>query len=619
MFVAALLGPGLLAATVELSVQFSNLGEPLQEPLQGRFYLYEPEKRERYVAWGHGARPARLEAGVYDLVLRYVEGGISEERLLESFDLTASREYAAEFNVAAAYLTIEVASGGEPVALHRGSIDVHRAGTRGKPLVSSRPGERLTLRPGLYDIEVRYRDPEGLKSSWLSGYSVSGEQYERVEIGTTAAQFRLMLTVRGEAIPPGDGDWEARRVGSEEVVAHGRSGEFADLPAGIYDVAIFYEGELGRREEWLRELSVQGETEQTFELAAPPSLLTALVSNNGRPMPSGWVEIFASSEQDLMLATLPSGETIELPDGSYDLRAVYQKESVSAERWIRGVDITGQQEINIDLELRTSTLIVEAPRRIKRKLDRSNVVILLDNSLQMEEALGTTDSFTRVKREIGHASGLLDGRSTEVSLYSWGRASASESEASLCVKPQLVIPKDALVRRDLERSLESVMPFGDPALGRSLTEIGDRGDDDERTTVIFVTAGAANCDSDGCEDSARLRRSGRIDDIQIIGVNLSQQERHALRCVGKLRNVRDRTELRNAIRTAYQAAAAEDRGRVTVFEPGKNLLIGSAELGQPLQIPEGRYDLRIRVGSRVYDWSDVSILGATRIDAGPQR
>ena len=68
----ALLVTGLFAPAVaedaSLTIRFTNLGEPLEQPNHAKFYLYEPEQRDYYVAWGHAAKTARFPEGTYDLI-----------------------------------------------------------------------------------------------------------------------------------------------------------------------------------------------------------------------------------------------------------------------------------------------------------------------------------------------------------------------------------------------------------------------------------------------------------------------------------------------------------------------------------------------------------------------
>ena len=58
---------------------------------------------------------------------------------------------------------------------------------------------------------------------------------------------------------------------------------------------------------------------------------------------------------------------------------------------------------------------------------------------------------------------------------------------------------------------------------------------------------------------------------------------------------------------------------MTVFLAGRNRWVASAELGQSIQLLEGRYDLMIRAGERVFHWNDFELRGDRTVTAGSRR
>jgi len=58
-----------LAAT--FGVEFTNRGLPLEDPRQGKFYIYEEGEREQYLAWGYTGRNASIPSGTYDILIKY--------------------------------------------------------------------------------------------------------------------------------------------------------------------------------------------------------------------------------------------------------------------------------------------------------------------------------------------------------------------------------------------------------------------------------------------------------------------------------------------------------------------------------------------------------------------
>jgi hypothetical protein len=172
----------LEAAAATLTIGFTNGGEPLEDPKNGKFYVYEAGKREKYLDWGHAGRPARIPDGTYDVVVLYRNGEIREERVMEEVELEGDVELDVAFNIPVARLTLHATSGDEPLPPGTGRYRLHPAGRRGKPLVARRPGRGVTVRAGSYDIEVSYRGLRGLQTKWLENYNLEGIREETVEM-----------------------------------------------------------------------------------------------------------------------------------------------------------------------------------------------------------------------------------------------------------------------------------------------------------------------------------------------------------------------------------------------------------------------------------------------------
>ena len=81
-------------------------------------------------------------------------------------------------------------------------FSVHRPGSRGKPLARERPGMRLGLRRGNYDIEVNYRAAGGLETVWLEGFRVEGDVVETIPIGRQLSRLTVTLVDQGQPVAP---------------------------------------------------------------------------------------------------------------------------------------------------------------------------------------------------------------------------------------------------------------------------------------------------------------------------------------------------------------------------------------------------------------------------------
>jgi len=608
----------VLAATATLTVVFSNNGEPLPDPSQGRFYIYEEEKRQRYLAWGNATRPVHVEEGTYDIVIRYINDTIVEERVLESFELTGSVTHEEDFSIVPAHLTLEITAGGAPIHVHSGSYAIHAAGTRGTPLASRRPGERMTLRAGRYDIEVSYRDPRGLQSAWLNDYLIDDDHVETIDIGVASAHLRVLLTHRGIAVSPADGEWEIHRSGDPQPFAGGQSGQPVELPAGTYDIRVSYSGYGATPlERWMRDVRVEGSNLKTIEVIEESGAeMRVNVRRDGSPLREAWFSVYPAGRTETPLTTRRSGSVVDVPAGRYDIHCTYRKGSIRAEKWLLDRVVNGRTEINVDLPLSTATLTIRPPRRIRDRIDRSSVLILLDSSLEMRGAMGSRSRMELMRQALLDTIDILNDEQIDVGVRVWGIAPRSQNN---CQDSTLLIPLAPLNRSSVEQMFDLIRPSGFAPIAYNLQKAASDLPVNGRSTVVVITGGTDSCSGDPCDAAARLIRRGRADRIHIIGLDQPRHTETDLECVGTYHAANNRAALRNSLRTIFREVSRSDQGRVTVFLPGRNRWVASAELGQSIQLLEGRYDLMIRAGGRVFHWSDFELRGDRTETAGPRR
>ncbi len=618
VFLACLPFGSAFAANASLTVVFTNNGEPLPDPAHGRVYVYEEQKRERYLAWADAARSVRIEEGTYDIVIRYINDTIVEERVLESFELSGDMTHEEDFAISPAHLTLEITAGGAPIHVHSGSYEVHVSGRRGKPLAARRPGERLTLRSGRYDIEVLYRDPQGLQSTWLIDYLVDDDHVETVDIGVASARLRVALTYRGIPVAPAEGEWEAHRPGDPQPLTGGQSGQPVELPAGTYDIRVFYGGFGGiPLERWVRDVRVEGDARETIEvLEESGAEVRVNVLSDARPLREAWFSIFPAGRREVPLTTQRSGSVVDVPAGRYDIHCTYRKGSIRAEKWLSDRVVDEATEFNVDLPLRTATLTVRPPRRIRDRVERAGVLILLDSSLEMRSEMGSRTRMELVRQAVLDSIDILDEDDIDVGLRVWGIAPRSQAN---CQDSTLLMPLAPLNKTGIEQTFELIRPSGFSPIAYSLQKAALDLPSNGRTTIVLITGGTDSCSGDPCDAAARLIRRGRADRIHIIGLDQLKHSESDLECVGTYHSANNRIGLRNSLRTIFREARRSDQGRVTLFLPGRNRWVASGELGQPLQLLEGRYDVMVRAGGRVYHWSDFLLDGDRTVNAEPRR
>ena len=92
------------------------------------------------------------------------------------------------------------------------------------------------------------------------------------------------------------------------------------------------------------------------------------------------------------------------------------------------------------------------------------------------------------------------------------------------------------------------------------------------------------------------------------GTMLIDEEREEMRSEAR--------SLRRVLRGLLIQATGSDQGRVSALLPDQDRLVGAVDLGQPLVLREGRYDLVIRVGQKRYQWPAIELRGESRYKAG---
>ena len=605
-----------LAADVSLTIHFTNRGEPLEDPLNGRFYVIDPDQGEHYIAWGNAERPVRVRAGVYTVVVRYVNGEIEHEEVFEKVDLTKSLEHEIDFDIPVARLTLWVTTGGFPIARHAGRYSLHRAGQRGKPLASKRPGETVTVRPGLYDIEVAYRGPDGLESKWLENYNLkSAAQQESIDIGASTSRVRMTLLDRGRPLAREAGEWRVYRRGMRDnPIAEARTGEPLVLDSGIYDVGLFYLAGSERGERWLVDVEISGDVDRQIDVAARSDLLTVDIRNRGQIVSDAWFTVFAAGDRQTELYSARSGESVEVRPGLYDVGCFVRRGGVRAESWLENQSVEGPVKLETDLDYREASLRVSPPRGRKGGPDGpSNLLVIVDSSAEMMNPLDGKTRLEQVQGSLVQALDGLTGTDPNVGLRVFGIAPRAQQD---CSDSTLLVPASGFDRTDLSRSLRFLRPSGYSPIAYSLDQAGADLPAGESNSVLLITGSTESCESDPCTAAARLIRDGSVSRIYVIALGADRATQRKLDCIGEYRAVRSEMQLQEALRDVVREVRRRDGGSVTLFTPGEDQIVVSGALRERLRVSQGIYDVQIRSGEDTFTWPGVKIRGNMEAKAG---
>ena len=604
-----------VAADVSLAIYFTNRGEPLEDPMNGRFYVIDPEQGEHYIAWGNSERPVRVREGVYTVVVRYVNGEIEHEEVYEEVELTENLEREIDFDIPIARLTMWITTGGFPIPRHAGRYSLHHAGKRGKPLVSKRPGETLTIRPGLYDIEVVYRGPDGLESKWLENYDLESFQQESIDIGASTARVRMTLLDDGRPLTRQAGVWRVYQRGMRQnPVAEAHTGEALALDAGIYDIGLFYLEGTDRGERWLVDVEVTGNIDRQIDVAAESDRLTVDIRNRGKSVSDAWFTVYPTGNRQTELYSARSGESVEVRPGLYDIGCFLRRGGVRAERWLENQSLSGPIDLEADLDYREASLRVAPPRRRKGGPDGpSNLLVIVDSSAEMMNPLDGKTRLEQVQGSLAQALDGLTGTDANVGLRVFGIAPHAQRD---CSDSTLLVPASGLDRRDLSRSLRFLRPSGFSPIAYSLDQAAADLPASGSNSVLLITGSTESCEGDPCTAAARLMRDGRVSRIYVIALGADRAIQRRLDCIGEYRAVRSEMQLQSALRDVIRKVRRREEGSVVLFTPGGSEIVASGALQERLRVTEGTYDVLIRSGDDTFTWPGLEIRGNMESKAG---
>ncbi|MGD0145110.1 MAG: OmpA family protein, partial [Rhizomicrobium sp.] len=141
-------------------------------------------------------------------------------------------------------------------------------------------------------------------------------------------------------------------------IASGHSGDTLRVPAGAYDVEVWFSNGMINKHIWLANQAVAGKVERKVELALHTAEPTVAVTQNGVDVgnTAGITYIDPASHGEL--GAVRSGETALLEAGTYDIHASL----FGAEGWLRRAALSGKQRLTIDIKpLKTEQLRIGGP------------------------------------------------------------------------------------------------------------------------------------------------------------------------------------------------------------------------------------------------------------------
>jgi len=598
-----------------LTILFTNNGAVLEQVDRAKFYIYDPGKRKKYIDWGHSAKTAHFEEGTYDIVVRYKYGDIVEERVREEVELTGDIIEDLELGIPIAELTLAITSGGRPIEPYAGSYTIYRAGRRDKPIARKRPGESAIIRPGVYDIDVAYRDFEGLKRQWLESYAVDGVLNESVEIGLAAAELTVTLLERGQPVEASRGRWRIYKSGERRAyIAERRSGETLSIEGGEYDIGLFYRSGGSFVERWLVGERIDDLSERRVEMGAAPSSLTVNIRDRGSLLAGSWFTVYRAGERGAALRSAPSGASIHLDPGTYDIGCFLHDGGTRAEKWVEGYEITGFAEVDVDLDPQPAYLRIHSRGGRTRRDTADNILLLLDSSGSMRARLETGERLDIAQQALRDLISDVPSDDVALGLRVFGAASAGRRD---CSDSALVVPVGEPRRGALFSARDRLQPNGLAPIDYALELAAADLPEGQRNSIVLLTGSVDNCDGDPCATAGRLMRSGRVGRIYVIGLGIDRDQSRKLDCIGEYRQADTPGELKSALREIVRSGPRADQGTLAVFRADQpETWVAGGFLGEKIKLSAGTYDVVIRTEGKSYVWESLEINGNFEATAG---
>jgi len=599
-----------------LTLLFTNNGEPLEQANHAKFYLFRPGKRGNYLAWGHAARTARFEPGTYDVVIRYEDDAILEERVWKEVEIVGDFIERVAFEITPARLTVDVNSGGRPIDPFTGSFSIYPPGGTDKPVARRRPGTTVTVRQGTYDIVVVYRDPEGLKTTRLNDYVVEDHRIETVELGVALARLTVTLTRDGRPLPEGEGSWRVALPGQRRgYVARRASGETLTLEPGTYDIGAFHRDGEVRSERWLANLELAGDVSRSIEVGTPQASLRVRVTRDDREPTGAWCTAYEAGDRSAALASAGNGDEMRLDPGRYDIGCFVRDSGPRIERWLEDQTVQGDSLIEVELDTRSASLQLH-PRGTPQSTQlKPRLLVLLDGSTVMRIRASGSRRIDVVRDALRQVISGLPSSRLDIGLRVYG---AALDGGRNCSDSQLLVSPAGFDRDAFSTAVERVEPNGYSALAYALEQAAADFPPGRGNSIVIVTSGVDSCEGEPCAAAAQLMYDGVVDRISVIGFDVDRDLTRGLDCIGHYYGALTLGELKSALREVIRDGTRGTRaGTFAVFNADHHdeWVTGGA-IEERIRLPEGRYDFLIHLGGKTFEWDDVRVAGDFEALAG---
>jgi hypothetical protein len=352
-------------ASGTLVCRAENAGIPLSTA-DASVVVYRDGERESPVARGGVGTRIQVPAAVYDVHVLYAASRDRQEVWLEDVVIERGQREERTVEFSAGQVAVSISVGGRSATETDGLVQIVAPEDQTRVIASFLPGEAAIIRAGTYDLRVALLSESREKSvQWLRGVAVQAGLRIRPNVSFQQGQLAITAANAGKELPASAVALTVFRAGDaqEEVVEAGPVRVPIALAPGRYDVRARLTESNDSATQWIRDVEVR-ENETTSRTAAF-STGTAIVKAflaGGAELTSfrAYVYFYRVDDHQQPVAYVPSGETVVLSAGRYDVRAHFFRSHDQPDIWKRGIEIRPGHTLVEEVRFASGTLLIRA-------------------------------------------------------------------------------------------------------------------------------------------------------------------------------------------------------------------------------------------------------------------
>ena len=301
---------------------------------------------------------------------------------------------------------IEVHATNAGVELDSGDarVSVHPAGRMHDLEATGALEQRLSVAPGTYDIQVTFTQASDMQTRWLRGVKLdAGKQVvQSVEFDSGELRVDVLGDSAGKPVLV----YVFNQGQHNHVVTSVPAGETALIAPGVYDLrVVLTEASKEKDIRWHSNVPVKSGLQTRVRVPFQRGSLLVRAVNGNRALPEGSVElaIYRAGDQHLnLLDSGIAGVPLHLTAGRYDISATFSASHDRPVRWLRGVEIKTDHELEKVVEFESGTVAVSAQLKDGATLDRFSAYVYFYPAGNHQEPVAYTTAPDPAVLNSGH-------------------------------------------------------------------------------------------------------------------------------------------------------------------------------------------------------------------------